>query len=58
MCSVSPRQRNDRAKTDVQMRMLQEAFGRLGEPVEEDVYCLVDLVIELTCGGNVKETVE
>ena len=40
------------------MRMLQEAFGRFGEPVEEDVYCLVDLFIELTCGGNVEETVE
>ena len=58
MCSVSPGQRNDRAKTDVQMCMFQEAFGRVGEPVEEDVYCLVDLIIELTRGRNVEETVE
>jgi len=38
--------------------MLQETLGRFGESMEEDVYRRVDLVIELTCGGSVEETVE
>ena len=46
--TVSPRERDGRAKTDVQMHMFQEALGGFREPVEENAYCLVDLVIEPT----------
>ena len=45
-----PGQRNDRANADVQMCMFQEAFGRVGESVEEDIYCLVNLIVELAGG--------
>ena len=38
--------------------MLQEAVGRLREPVEEDVHRLVDLVIELVRDRIAEETVE
>jgi hypothetical protein len=40
-------QRLDRLEADAQMYVLQEALGRFGKPVEEYVYCLVDLVVEL-----------
>ena len=40
------------------MRMLQEALGGLREPTEENVHCLVDLVIELIHDRIAKETVE
>jgi len=33
--------------TDVQMHMLQEALWRPRESVEEDVYGIVDFIIEL-----------
>ena len=55
---VSPRRYDHRAGTDVQMRMLQEAFGGLGEPTEEDIHRLVDLVIELIHNRIAEETVE
>lgn len=44
--------------TDVQIYMLQEAFGRLGEPTKEDVHCPVDPVIELVHGRNIEKTVK
>ena len=40
------------------MRMFQETLGGLREPTQEDVYCPMDLVVELTRGRNVEETVE
>ena len=40
------------------MRVFQEALGGLREPTKEDVYCPVDLVVELTRGRNVEETVK
>ena len=38
--------------------MLQEALGGVGEATEEDVHCLVDLVIELVHDRIAEETVE
>ena len=34
---------------DIQMDMLQEAVGGFREPVEEDIYRLVNLIVELVC---------
>ena len=55
---VSLRQCKGCARTDVQTRMLEEALGGLGEPMDEDIYRLVDLVVEVTCSGWVEEAVE
>ena len=35
---------------EVQTYMLQEALGSLREPMEENIYRFVDLIIELSCG--------
>ena len=40
------------------MRVLQEPLGRFRESTEEDIYCLVDLVVELIRDRNVEEAVE
>ena len=38
------------SKIDVQMHMVQKTFRRIRKPAEENVDCLVDLVIELLHG--------
>ena len=40
------------------MHVLQEPFRGFRKSVEEDVDGIVDLVIELICDRDVKETVE
>lgn len=48
----------NRVKIDVQVRMLKEVLGRFRKPVEEDVYCPVDLVVELIHDCSVEKPVE
>ena len=40
------------------MRVLEEPLGRFRESTEEDVHCLVDLVVVLIHGRGIKEAVE
>ena len=40
------------------MRVVQEALRRSREPVEEDIYRFVDLVVILVCDCDVEKAVE
>lgn len=40
------------------MHVMQEAPRGIGKAAEEDVHCIVDLVVELLHGCNVEKTVE
>lgn len=46
-CQPKTTQDLNRTKFDTQMNMAQEALRRIREAAEEDVYCLVDLVVKL-----------
>ena len=40
------------------MHMFQKALGRFRKPVEEDIHCLVDLLVVLVHRCNVEKAVE
>ena len=55
---VSLRQFEGRTRINLQMRMLPEPLGGFGEPKEEDIYCLVDLIVELVGDRGVEEAIK
>ena len=55
---VSLRQFEGRTRINLQMDMLPEPLGGFREPTEEDIYRLVDLVVELVGDRRVEEAVK
>ena len=55
---VSLRQFEGRTRINLQMDMLQEPLRGFREPMEEGIYCLVDLVVELVGDRRIEEAVK